>query len=342
MLKKRQGLDLKASALATLLTTKRHYCNTVGGTGNSTAAAAARGGGSSSGGGSGGGVTVLDPRYLAFEFTYDIVLRKAQVELLAQITSSVRSGHSTCRQMLMGGGKTTVVAPLLALLLADGKSLVMQVVPHALLEFSRDTMRGRFTALIQKTVFTFRFDRFTEASPALLQKLQRAAATRAIICATPTAVKSFALKFIELTHLLDQHALQQANPDNGGGGDGSNAALATMRKLGRIVKTGANSMFGGNSAHTGISARLDALGPQDIRKMRGEIVICTQIVWLLRQGVLLLDEVDLILHPLKVKKQPMNTFILPCNTPINNLLTVYCRVTPINNLLTVYCRVTPL
>ena len=107
-------------------------------------------------------MTVLDPRYLAFEFTYDIVLRKAQVDLLAQITSSVRSGHSTCRQMLMGGGKTTVVAPLLALLLADGKSLVMQVVPHALLEFSRDTMRGRFTALIQKTVFTFRFDRFTE------------------------------------------------------------------------------------------------------------------------------------------------------------------------------------
>ena len=73
-----------------------------------------------------------------------------------------------------------------------------------------------------------------------------------------------------------------------------------MRKLGRIVKTGANSIFGGVAgAHTGISARLDALGPKDIKKMRGEIVVCTQIVWLLRQGVLLLDEVDLILHPLK-------------------------------------------
>ena len=37
----------------------------------------------------------------------------------------------------MGAGKTTVVAPLLALMLADGKSLIMSVVPKALLEMSR-------------------------------------------------------------------------------------------------------------------------------------------------------------------------------------------------------------
>lgn len=39
--------------------------------------------------------------------------------------------------MIMGAGKTTVVGPLLALILGDGRRLVAQVVPHALLEFSR-------------------------------------------------------------------------------------------------------------------------------------------------------------------------------------------------------------
>lgn len=32
-----------------------------------------------------------------------------------------------CHQMIMGAGKTTVVAPTLSLLLADGRRLVMEV-----------------------------------------------------------------------------------------------------------------------------------------------------------------------------------------------------------------------
>ena len=44
--------------------------------------------------------------------------------------------------MLQGAGKTSVVAPLLALILADGKSLVLSVVPKALVEMSRSRMRG--------------------------------------------------------------------------------------------------------------------------------------------------------------------------------------------------------
>ncbi len=76
------------------------------------------------------------------------------------MTGDVRKGESQCHQMIMGAGKTTVVGPLLALMLGDAKMLVMQgttttvssriemrltvpplvpsqVVPHALLEMSR-------------------------------------------------------------------------------------------------------------------------------------------------------------------------------------------------------------
>ena len=101
----------------------------------------------------------FDPRYLVFEFTYSLMLRKSQVILVNKFLDSLRNGQSMCHQMIMGAGKTTVVTPLLALMLADGKSLVTQVVPHALLDFSRGVMREKFAAVVRKPVFTFHFNR---------------------------------------------------------------------------------------------------------------------------------------------------------------------------------------
>ena len=44
--------------------------------------------------------------------------------------SAVRGGQPLVKQMLMGGGKTTVVGPMLALMLADGEMLVVQTMPQ--------------------------------------------------------------------------------------------------------------------------------------------------------------------------------------------------------------------
>ena len=59
-------------------------------------------------------------------------------------------GESQCRQMIMGAGKTTVIAPLLCLMLADGRRSVVQVVPGALLDMSREVLWGCFTAALVK------------------------------------------------------------------------------------------------------------------------------------------------------------------------------------------------
>ena len=75
----------------------------------------------------------------------------------------------------MGAGKTTVIGPLLALLLGDGKSLVAQVVPAALLEMSRDVMRRSFAAIVPKPVLTFEFDRHTPVDEALVSPSPRSA-----------------------------------------------------------------------------------------------------------------------------------------------------------------------
>lgn len=219
----------------------------------------------------------FDPRFLVFEFTYSLMLRKSQVILVNKFLDSLNNGQSMCHQMIMGAGKTTVVAPLLALMLADGKSLVTQVVPHALLEFSRSVMREKFAAVVRKPIFTFSFNRGTSITKDLYLKLCKARDSRAVICATPTSVKSFELKFIEMMKILEEAKFGRGGSrqpkNNGFFGNFSMSAIARrFRDRTEIVQTQVN--------------------PEDI-------YYCTEILKLFRSGVLLLDEVDLLLHPLK-------------------------------------------
>ena len=61
-----------------------------------------------------------DPRFMLFEFSWTILLRRAQIALVREIVGKVSRGEPVVKQMLMGGGKTTVVGPLLTLILGDG------------------------------------------------------------------------------------------------------------------------------------------------------------------------------------------------------------------------------
>jgi hypothetical protein len=49
------------------------------------------------------------------------------VKLVREFMDALRNNRSLVKQMIMGAGKTTTVGPLLALMLGDGKSLVVQV-----------------------------------------------------------------------------------------------------------------------------------------------------------------------------------------------------------------------
>ena len=59
------------------------------------------------------------------------------------MSASAAAGESRVQQMIMGAGKTTVVGPLLTLILADGVNLVTHVMPSPLLEQSRNVLRSR-------------------------------------------------------------------------------------------------------------------------------------------------------------------------------------------------------
>jgi len=170
-----------------------------------------------------------------------------------------------------GAGKTTVVAPLLALMLADGKRLVAQVVPQALLDFSRGVTRERFSAVVRKSVYTFTFDRFCTVDSALHRKLLKAAESRAVLVCTSTSLKAFELKFVELLNNIDQLHTTTA------------IEIETAKAKGKSKE---------------VKRLRDAFASQ-AATLREQIELAVRILRLFRTSSLLLDEVDMILHPLK-------------------------------------------
>jgi hypothetical protein len=196
------------------------------------------------------GLFEYDPRYLVFEFVWNIQLRQKQVEIVNDFRHNLANDVSKVKQMIMGAGKTSVVAPLLALIVADGKSLVLSVVPKALVEMSRTRMRETFAAIMVKRIYTLDYDRSTTVTPSMRRSLENAAANRGVVVATPTTLKSIMLSYIE--------TLQQIREAK---------AIGGMRV--KLAELTANA---------------------------GELA---KILALFKEGVMLLDEVDLILHPLK-------------------------------------------
>ena len=182
------GIRIKAQSLAEHMLTRRHYF---------TPSALADG--LEADGDLG---LTFDPRFAIFEFTHNLVLRKAQIELVTEFLGEVRAGRPLVKQMLMGGGKTTVVGPLLALMLGDGERLVVQTMPPALLEQSKATLRATFSSIVRKRVFTLSFDRSSELSWATVSKLQSAARNRGVVLCTASTIKSLQLKLLEKMDVL--------------------------------------------------------------------------------------------------------------------------------------------
>ena len=167
-----------------------------------------------------------------------------------------------------------------------------QVVPRALLDFSRSVMREKFSAIVQKPIFTFNFDRAVVVQRDLHSKLVIAKDTRAIICTTPGAIKSFFLKFVELLHMLDE---SRREPEEEEPYFVSGFAARILQRLGLQKAT--------QRKYT----------PELVASLGQQAGITVEILGVFQQGALILDEVDLILHPLKSelnwplgKKKPLD------------------------------------
>lgn len=234
----------------------------------------------------------LDPRMLAFEYLFGWLLRKGQVELIATLheRASGADGYarngvpcaSMAHQMIMGGGKSTCISPMLALLLADGHSLVTQVVPTALLSMSREVMWSRFAQVIVKTVHTLNFSRAPDPAtgcfivdPSLFSKLDEARRNGGVVITTPVAIKSLVNKFVELLHTLreEEHRLFSKHPSA------------------RETKVAARLRGTLDPLHQGSDG--------DIMRQANALAQIIELWGARESGVLLIDELDLLLHPLR-------------------------------------------
>jgi hypothetical protein len=218
--------------------------------------------------GTGAGELAVDPRFLVFEYVFDLTLRSRQVEMVKWFVGNLQNGVSRVQQMIMGAGKTTVVGPLLTLILANGQQLVTQVMPTALLEQTRSILRNRFSAIIMKRVYTLEFDRSVEDDVELVgeifAKLDGARRRRSVICASPEAIKSLLLKFVE-----NLHAIEEMDPQDMEYGD----SARQNREIGKM--------------------RESFLAKSDM----ADVLVRVMDMW--HDGVLIMDEVDQLLHPLR-------------------------------------------
>ena len=80
--------------------------------------------------------------------------------------------------------------------------------PSALLEQSRSILRQRFSCIIVKRIYTLEFDRSIDNDPEkviqIFSKLDSARIHGDVVCASPEAVKSLVLKFIEHLHCIEK------------------------------------------------------------------------------------------------------------------------------------------
>ena len=65
-------------------------------------------------------------------------------------------------------------------------------------------MRAAFSGLVSRPTFLFRYERGDHIDESLLERLERAREEGGLTLAPPTPIKSFALKFLELSREVAQ------------------------------------------------------------------------------------------------------------------------------------------
>eukprot|EP00397_Hematodinium_sp_SG-2012_P000006 GEMP01000006.1.p1 GENE.GEMP01000006.1~~GEMP01000006.1.p1 ORF type:complete len:6297 (+),score=1454.64 GEMP01000006.1:279-19169(+) len=144
----------------------------------------------------------LDPRFLYCEFTLNIILRRNQVDVILQLYKKAHNDGSAVKQLLMGQGKSAVIAPLLGLLLADGRDRgVVHVVPDVLLLSARNCVSALYGFPLQARIATIRFERGIttyDAAHKVRTKIECAFREMGCVITTASAVKGILLQYLDL------------------------------------------------------------------------------------------------------------------------------------------------
>lgn len=148
------------------------------------------------------------PAFLAFEYFSNLLIRQDQID---DMKIFFQGKVQPARQKIMGAGKTTILAPLIGLLRADGKRLSSVIVPESLVSAAATTLRHALGAGFHKPFcyISFHRDHLSEGHlkkiectseeylKSLLEQLQNAISHRQVTLMTPQTRHSLINAFEE-------------------------------------------------------------------------------------------------------------------------------------------------
>ena len=136
----------------------------------------------------------------------NFLIRRAQAEAAMEIMSP-RSGENTVIQVNMGEGKSSVIIPIAAAALADGKQLVRVIVPKALTVQMFELLVTRLGGLTNRSIYHLPFSRTPEYDgfgsaissqiDGLFELVSKCMAERGILLVQPEHVVSLKLMSVE-------------------------------------------------------------------------------------------------------------------------------------------------
>ena len=152
------------------------------------------------------------PNWLLLEIDANILIRPAQVDVAKAIISP-SSGMNEVSQLMMGQGKTSIIIPMVAAILADGKYLLRVIVPKPLLLQTAQLLHARIGGLVGRQLSHVPFSRKTPTTAetidqfnAVHRHIQRASG---VMIALPEHLLSF--KLSGLQQLSDGHIPEAKN-----------------------------------------------------------------------------------------------------------------------------------
>lgn len=157
------------------------------------------------------------PEMLVFEFFDEKRIRKDQYRLMGKLLEKNNDGlfNNEIVQMIMGGGKSKILLPLLALRKSDGSNLSIIVVPDALFETNFSDLSSVTEQVFGKTAHRLLFNRDSHRTAEdlrlLRKRLEYIVSNQEYLVTTAESVQSLELKYLEILNkeILSEDETQQ-------------------------------------------------------------------------------------------------------------------------------------
>ncbi len=148
------------------------------------------------------------PEILLFEYLDNKLIYPEQFHYIKTLMKKDREGYvSQIIKLIMGGGKSKVLLPLLALEKANGSNLVVMEVPQALFQINRVDLNVTTVLLFGREAKAFIFDESIKLTPEHLLNLKRRLRlimqNRDYLVTTKESMQALELKYLKLLRFAD-------------------------------------------------------------------------------------------------------------------------------------------